>query len=143
MPNLSTLYVSHNLGFHIPRERFSQLFGSLRSLQAFYMGNFEMESINKNTFANLTRLTRLYLYRNKLTDIPDGAFDSLHSLTVLVPSDNQIQTVRESSFSLNISEILLYVTVVFSGFRSNLFLPRLCSKTHTKNTLAVTFLIHP
>ncbi|XP_076452636.1 toll-like receptor 2 type-2 [Babylonia areolata] len=50
-------------------------------------------------FANLTSLTRLSLSGNKISEIPDGIFDFMENLTDLDLNHNQIQVIRETTFS--------------------------------------------
>ena len=99
IPNLEFLQVSNNFGADLSEHKFCQLFGSLASLKKLYLGSCEIHSISRAMFVNTTGLTHLYLYRNKITAIPDGAFDSMKNLVDLNLSDNQIQVVHEKTFS--------------------------------------------
>ena len=99
MPSLRHLQLSHNLGSYIPDDKFQWLFGNMPNLRKFNLGVCGLLDLNFDTLLTLPALTELQLYRNKLQVIPDGAFDSLYNLTVLVLSDNELSTVREGTFS--------------------------------------------
>ena len=99
MPNLMHLQLSHNLGSGISDNKFQRLFGNISNLRKFNLGVCGLLDLNFNTLKTLPALKVLLLYRNKLQVIPDGAFDPLYNLTVLVLSDNELSTVRENTLS--------------------------------------------
>ena len=98
IPNLRFLQAGHNFATDLSEQTFHRVFGPLKSLKKLYLNSCGL-SLSRSMFANTTGLTSLYLYDNKLTAIPDGAFDSLINLENLSLSDNQIQAVREETFS--------------------------------------------
>ncbi|XP_076453390.1 toll-like receptor 4 [Babylonia areolata] len=99
IPNLETLQISHNLGTGISEDKFNHLLGSLKNLKRLYIGIFDLFSISIDAFINSSSLTTLKLYGNKISDIPGGIFDSMKNLTVLDLNRNQIQVIRETTFS--------------------------------------------
>lgn len=52
----------------------------------------EIEKIDKDAFADLDKLSRLYLEENKITDLPDGVFDGLTNLNTLDLIGNPVAT---------------------------------------------------
>ena len=99
IPNLEVLQASDNLLMNLHQHTFHQLFSSLTSLKQLYLGNCDIHYISRVMFANTTGLTHLYMHGNTLAAIPDGIFDSMKNLTDLILSENQIQVVREETFS--------------------------------------------
>ena len=99
-PRLAFLQLGHSQASNIPDEKFTQLFGSVQNLQMLYVGHSSIQRFEKHTFNQLPGLRKLHLHGNKLTEIPDGAFDSLVNLTDLQFGDNQLQTVTEGVFSV-------------------------------------------
>ncbi|XP_070174205.1 toll-like receptor 13 [Littorina saxatilis] len=77
---------------------FSRLFGSLTKLKNLDITDSRVGVIYSETFASFTGLTSLYLYRNALTYIPDGAFDRMQNLTHLDVGFNRIQTISQFTF---------------------------------------------
>ncbi|XP_070209298.1 toll-like receptor 2 [Littorina saxatilis] len=96
--SLTVLYLDGNNFEGVDGERFQQLFGHL-PLTYLSMRRCQMSGIFKNTFAPLSGLIRLDLRSNRITNIPDGAFDLHPNLTDLYLSQNTISVVRETTFS--------------------------------------------
>ncbi|XP_070204902.1 toll-like receptor 2 type-1 [Littorina saxatilis] len=99
-PHLAQLQLLHNNLDGMSAEKFSNLIGSVKNLTMLNLGHCEIQLVSEQAFATgMRRLSSLFLNSNKLTDLPDGVFDSLKSLTNLTLYSNQLHTVRESLFS--------------------------------------------
>nr|QNL15340.1 toll-like receptor 31.2 [Littorina littorea] len=96
--SLTVLYLDGNNFEGVDCVRFQQLFGHL-PLTYLSMRRCQMSGIFENTFAPLSGLIRLDLRSNRITNIPDGAFDLHPNLTDLYFSQNKISVVRETTFS--------------------------------------------
>nr|KAG5692578.1 hypothetical protein BaRGS_024138 [Batillaria attramentaria] len=79
-------------------ERFVQLFGDLENLQYLDLSSTQLDQISPRTFEKLPALTDLLLSYNKLTELPDFAFDVLRHVTTLSLNGNSISVVRETTF---------------------------------------------
>jgi Leucine-rich repeat (LRR) protein len=78
-------------------DRFEVLFGHL-PLLTFSLRTTQFSEVTTKTFSSLTRLQYLDLTNNKITYIPDGAFDKLVDLRELYLSHNKIHTIGEQTF---------------------------------------------
>ncbi|KAK7091913.1 toll-like receptor 13 [Littorina saxatilis] len=98
-PNLQRLQLSSNVFSGVSDERFLGLFGNLTRLDTIYMGKTSLERITVRTFAKFPRLKILFLYLNKVSDIPDGAFAGNPLLKELNLNDNRVTTVTRTTFT--------------------------------------------
>lgn len=78
---------------HIPNELF-RLFPNLSYLRI----NSQISEIKSPDFNSSTKLTHLYLTRNKISKLIAGTFQTLN-LTVLDLSNNEIETIDDFTFS--------------------------------------------
>ncbi|XP_070209265.1 toll-like receptor 13 [Littorina saxatilis] len=99
-PNLQRLQLSSNFFSGVSDERFLGLFGNLTRLDTIYMGRTFLERISVRTFAKFPRLKSLFLYLNKITVIPDGAFAGNPLLEELNLNDNHVTTVTRTTFTV-------------------------------------------
>jgi hypothetical protein len=74
------------------------MFANLTNMEFFFMGGAGAQDLFASTFSSFPRLKRLLLYENKISDIPDGAFDQNTQLYELQLNENRIQAVQESTF---------------------------------------------
>ncbi|XP_070209299.1 toll-like receptor 13 [Littorina saxatilis] len=96
--SLAYLSLDGNSFENVDGQRFHQLLGHL-PLMYLSMRRCQMSSIFEDTFAQLSGLRILDLRSNRITNIPDGAFDLHPHLTFLLLSHNTISVIRETTFS--------------------------------------------
>ena len=105
-PALEYLQLSHNFCQDLSEEKFARLFGAVRNLRTLFLGQCELRTVTRSMMSSLSHQTyRLFLYRNKIDELPDGVFDDLN-LTTLVLGANQIRTIRETTFGKDMREHL-------------------------------------
>ncbi|XP_076439593.1 toll-like receptor 2 type-1 [Babylonia areolata] len=109
--NLRDLFLHSNNFTSVDGNRFLLLFGSLQSLVNLKMPGCKFETISRKMFAYFPKLTSLYLYDNMIDSIPDGAFDSLWSLRILLLHNNKIKTINEETFGQNVRSKLSALTL--------------------------------
>nr|KAG5712894.1 hypothetical protein BaRGS_007491 [Batillaria attramentaria] len=115
-PNLNNLQLGHNFFNGVSDDKFNRLFGCLPELAALFLGSCGINRITTRTFAGMTSVKKIWLYLNRLTDIPDGAFDTLTNLTYLDLNDNRISVVREYTFSAATARRLRHLDVSGNPF---------------------------
>ena len=77
-----------------------------------------LTTLKSDDFADLTGLTKLYLYYNNLSALPAGVFGKLTKLTELTLNDNNLSTLSASVF-----DDLISLTVLFLNDNSLSSLP--------------------
>ncbi|XP_070180953.1 toll-like receptor 13 [Littorina saxatilis] len=97
-PHLIELQLSHNF-LRVTEDRFLELFGHLNRMKKLFMEDCELMYITQHMLSGFPQLETLSLDRNRLSAIPDGAFDGLGKLKHLVLSNNQISVVSARLFS--------------------------------------------
>ena len=95
---LRTLYLSYNNFKNVPDEKLHRLLRPLPRLEILHLAQAQIESITCDTFRHLFQLKRLYLYRNALSSLPDGAFDRLPSLRYLSIGSSRISKISSNTF---------------------------------------------
>ena len=79
-----------------------------------------LESIKKNDFDGLTRLVTLYLHKNEITSIEEGAFAPLKNLANIYLSQNYNLTKLPEGIFDNLAQ----GSPEFTGYRANVYLDR-------------------
>ncbi|XP_070187423.1 toll-like receptor 2 [Littorina saxatilis] len=88
-----------------------------KSLKIVSLSDTGLTQIRRNMFSRLTHVTELYLYRNRVMSIPDGAFDNMHRLWQVILDNNLIQTISETTFSEKIRSGLKKVSLGGNPYR--------------------------
>lgn len=97
--NVKSLTLRDNSFREVSDERFHRLLENMQdSLKSLSLAKTQLTQISPHTFSRLKHVTKLKLYGNSLSAIPDGTFDHL-PLRVLSLHDNNIATVSEHAFS--------------------------------------------
>ena len=115
-PKLKRLQLSHNYFLRLSENKFIRLFGNLTNLQILYIGNSRIQRISANMFAGLKSLTKLALYENQITELPDACVDGLVNLTYFDLNGNSISVVRETTFSPAIRQKLTHLDLSANPF---------------------------
>ncbi|XP_076438358.1 toll-like receptor 4 [Babylonia areolata] len=113
---LRDLYLSSNNFSGVNDQRFISLFGHLKSLNTLVLSNSKFELLTTKTFASFQNLVILSLEDNSITSIPDGAFDFLDRLLILILSNNKIKTINKHTFSENTLRGLSALTLDMNPF---------------------------
>lgn len=71
---------------------------ALRYLQMLTIKYANIDEVTSFAFANLTSLKEISMTRNKVVDVQENAFASLHNLTIINLDDNRITEIKRDCF---------------------------------------------
>lgn len=106
-------------------------FANLSSLVSLYLEYNKLTTISRNTFTGLVDLQRLYLFKNSIHAIEDGAFD-LPKLDTLSMFENKLKRLSDNIF-VGLKQITL-ISLDKNGVGS------IGNAFHSLNTLETIFL---
>ena len=114
--SLTKLQLSHSSFDTVSGEKWQRIFKDLGKLQWLYMGDCFVRNLSADAFSRLPSLTKLALYRNSISRLPDGVFDGLSNLTHLDLNRNQLSVIKESTFNASTRSRLTFLDLSGNPF---------------------------